>query len=178
MNGITNNEFQKLYRPRIILSDGVISISDPPFAWRIFLTILFSAGTIFNVTFRNVYNDPYLILIFLFGSLLFLYDSLSLKRVKIDLERKVIFHSSLNPLENLINILFRRPSEIPFTNIKKIYADYNEVVAPATTRYFVFVQTVDQFKIKIGTFQKESYAIEFAEYLSRIIKEISRSTNI
>jgi hypothetical protein len=178
MNDTTNSEFKKWYRPRIVLSDEMISISDPPFAWRIFLTILCAAFTIFYVVIRNVYNDPYLILIFLCGSLLFLYDSLSLKRVKIDLEKKVIFHSSLNPVENLINILFRRPSEIPFTNVKKIYADYNEVVAPATTRYFVFVQTVDQFKIKIGTFQKEAYAIEFAEYLSRMIKKMPRSIGI
>ena len=174
MSDLTNNDFKNLDRPKIVSSDNIITMSDPPFAWRIFLTILFSACTVFTVHFKNYYNDPYLILVSLLGSILFLYDSLSLKRVKIDLERKIISHSSLNPLENLITFIFQRPSEIPFANIKKIYSDYNEVVAPATTRYFVFVQTVDQYKIKIGTFQKEALAIEFAEYLSRRINEMTK----
>src|SRR5258708_5768551 len=90
-------------------------MSDPPFAWRIFLTIFLTGCTLFTFLYRDSYNDPYLILICLFGALLFLYDSLSLKRVKIDLEGKVIYHSSLNPLENLINALLQRPSKSIFT---------------------------------------------------------------
>ena len=174
IQGIAYNEFKSIKRPKIIISDPTILMSDPPFPWRIFLAVLFFILTIFSVESHNYYNDPWLIIICLSFMLLFVYDALSLKRVRIDFERKVISISSLNPVENLVNYILKRPSEISFSNIKKIYSGYTLAVARDTTRYYVYIRTDDLYNLKIGTFNKQIEANDFAAYLNRKIGSVSK----
>jgi hypothetical protein len=77
---------------------------------------------------EDFYDKVMGIIVSLSCALAFLYDSLSLQRVKIDLQGKIVYGTSLNPLENLVNRLLHRPAKIPFHKIEKIYSDYNVAV--------------------------------------------------
>ena len=148
----------------------MILISDPPFAWRIFLVLFCIDLAIIGSQFDG--DDHWKGI--LFGSrlsLAFLYDSLSLQRVKIDLRDRVVYQASLNPVENLVNYLLKRPSKIPFKNIDKIYSDYTEVFGGATQRYYAYIRTSDPHKLLIGTFKKESEARGFATYLNGKVRQ-------
>ena len=158
------NKYENLSRPKISISEDLISISDPPFAKRIFL-VLFCFGLALIAS-QNNGNDNWIGIFAGLGmALVFIYDSFSLQRIKIDLRSKIIFRTSLNPLENWVNYLRNHPSEIPFKNIEKIYADYTVTFGGATQRYYVYVRTRDPYKLVLGTFNKESEAEDFAAYL-------------
>jgi len=169
MNDFLNNEFEKLKRPKIVISDNIILISDSPFAMKIFLAIFFSILTVGATFFEESYNKSLGIIVCLIFTVIFVYDALSLKRVKIDLREKILYYSSLNPVENLVNYLLKHPYKIPFANIEKIYHDYNESVAPVSKKYYVYIRTDDPYNLKIGTFNKESDAEAFSTYLKREI---------
>jgi len=168
INKTNENNYENLPRPKISISEELISISDPPFAKRIFLVFVCIGSAL--IASQNGGNDNW---IGIWGgvgmALLFIYDSLSLQRVKIDLRNKIIFRTSLNPVENWVNHLRKHPSEIPFKNIEKIYADYTVTFGGATQRYYVFIRTRDPYKLVIGTFNKESEAEDFAAYLRKKI---------
>jgi hypothetical protein len=101
-------------------------------------------------------------------SLAFIYDSLSLQRVRIDLKNKYVFRKSINPMENLINFLLKRPFHISFSNIDKIYSDYTPTFSGAQ-RYYLYLKSKDKYKLQIGTFKKETQASICAEFLSKVI---------
>lgn len=165
-----SNKFEDLSRPKIILSNDIILISDPPFAKRIFLVFFCLCLTIYVFLSRDNYDKPLGILVCLILSIIFIYDALSLQRVKIDLQKKILNRSSLNPIENLIAFLLQHPSKIPFKNIEKIFCDYTEAFGGAKQRYLIYARTDDPYNLKIGTFNKKEDAESFATYLNRKIK--------
>ena len=167
MQNLLKKEFEDLRHPKIVISDYVILLSDRPFIGEAFLTTVLLGYTIFTFKFRGSF-DLSTIVICSLG--FFFYDTIALKRIRIDLYNKIIYRTSINPLENLLNVLLRRPSVIPFKNIKRIYSDYTQLFVPATTRYFVYIEAADGYKLKIGTFDKEMDASQFAVFLNSKIK--------
>ena len=165
------SKFESLRRPKIIISEEVILISDPPFAWRIFMIFFSLFLTWLGLQFKQ-WNDKIMgIVVSLSCALAFLYDASSLQRVKIDLQEKIVYRTSLNPLENLVNRLLHRPAKLPFNKIEKIYSDYNVAVGAATQRYYVYIRSDNHYKLNIGTFNKEPDAIHFAAYLDEKIRK-------
>ena len=164
------NEFDALKRPNINVSGEMIFISDPPFAWRIFLALFCASLAVIASQFRDQNDRTKGILVGLMLSLVFIYDSLSLQRVTFDLQRQVVHRVSLNPIENLINRILSKPSEIPFKKINKIYSDYNEAFGGASQRYNIYIKSDNKYKLRIGTFNKEADANNVAAFLSRKIK--------
>jgi len=85
------NEIENFSRPKIVLTDDEILISDPPFAKRIFFALFFLALMIISLKY---YTGPdrikgaFITSLFFLG---FIYDSLSLKRVRIDLKKIAYF---------------------------------------------------------------------------------------
>ncbi|HEY4062387.1 MAG TPA: hypothetical protein VGM30_10825 [Puia sp.] len=167
---INAKTFESLPRPKISISGDMLEISDPPFAWRIFLAffctfLIFIASRDKEIASRTT------------GMLLgwglffvFVYDSLSLQRVKIDFINKTVYRTSLNPLENLINRILGRPSKLPFSNIEKVYSDYREAFGGASQRYYLYIRSGDPYSLKIGTFNTESDAKNIASILNKLIK--------
>ena len=102
--------------------------------------------------------------------MIFLYDSLSLKRVKVDLKEKVVYRKSLNPLENLIDRLLQHPSRIPFSTIEKVFADYT-VAFRGAQRYYLYIMTDDPYKLDIGIFDKLADAERVASFIGQQIRK-------
>lgn len=169
MQKILKNNFEDLRHPKIVIANEVILLSDRPYIGKVFLTIIMLGFIIFTIKFRGSF-DLSIIVTCSFAFLYFLYDTIALKRIRIDFGIKFIHRSSLNPLENLLNILLRRPTVIPFKSVKRIYSDYTQLFVPATTRYFVYIETEDGYKLQIGTFDKEMDASQFAIFLNTKIK--------
>jgi hypothetical protein len=163
-------EFESLKRPKIIISEDVILISDPPFAWRILMIFFCLFLTWIGLQFKQGNDKVMGIVVSLSCALAFIYDALSLQRVKIDLQEKIVYRTSLNPLENLVNRLLHRPAKLPFNKIEKIYSDYNVAVGAATQRYYVYIRSDNHYKLNIGTFNKEADAAHFATYLDKKIR--------
>ena len=166
------NEFDALGRPKIDISGDRILISDPPFAWRIFLAIFCASLAVVASQFRDQNDKVKGILVGLMLSIGFIYDSLSLQRVKFDFQKRVVYRMSLNPIENLINRLLQRPSIIPFKKIDKIYFDYNEAFGGASQRYYLYIKSGQKDKLRIGTFNKEADANSFVIFLNRKINNV------
>ena len=167
---IINNEFEGLSRPKIIISNDFILISDPPFAKRIFLAFFCLSLGIGAAQFKMGDDRITAVLVSASLTIVFIYDALSLQRVKVDLQKRTIYRASLNPIENLINLILKRPSEVSFKQIDKIYCDYNEAFGGASQRYYLYIKTFDPYSLKICTFNKLADATSFAAFLNRKIK--------
>ncbi|HVU96990.1 MAG TPA: hypothetical protein VHE34_17290 [Puia sp.] len=169
MEQLKDDFLSNLRRPRIVIADDYILISDPPFGWKIFLAFfcLLMALIVLESDKDSGMVGFVLCLSMAVG---FIYDSLSLKRTNIDLKTKVIYRKSLNPLENLLGKLLKHPSKIPFSAIERIFADYTEAFGGATQRYFLYIRTDDPYNLKIGTFNKLVDAERVASYLARRLK--------
>lgn len=169
MSKLLKNEFENLRHPKIVISNDDILLSDRLFIGKAFLTTVLLGFTIFTIKFRGSF-DLSTIVICSLGFFYFFYDTITLKRIKIDLHNKIIYRTSINPLENLLNSLLGRPSTISFKSIKRIYSDYTQLFVPATTRYYIYIETSDGHKLQIGTFDKEMDANQFAVFLNNKIK--------
>ncbi len=102
-------QLENLPKPRIVIEEqDWIYLSDTPIPRRIFLTLFFGSLTAFNV-WRGVEDNEMMILVTGIGTFGFLYGSLSLYRIKIDLKNKVLHRTSINPLENLIDRVLQPP---------------------------------------------------------------------
>ena len=167
---VSKSEFESLKRPKIRILEDVILISDPPFPWRIFMIFFCLFLTCIGLLFKQGTDKVIGIAVSLSCALAFVYDALSLQRVKIDLQEKIVSRTSLNPLENLVNRLLHRPAKLPFNKIEKIYSDYKVAVGAATQRYYVYIKSDNHDKLNIGTFNKEADATQFAAYLDRKIR--------
>ena len=169
-----STNFESLPRPKVVISNAEISIADPPIAKRIFLTFL-CAALPFVVKLMGVQGDISIgIIICAVATIAFGYDSLSLQRVRIDFEKKLIHRKSINPIENLLNSRLGRPFEIPFSDVTKIFSDYDVTFAPATQRYYVYLLTKKGQKLVLCTLNKESDANALAAFLNGKIKESLR----
>lgn len=169
MQTLHDEQFRKFKRPKIEITDKCIAFYDPPIFWRFFLTffwfllVLLAYGD--QDSQRGIGIFVTTLMTCIFG-----YDSISLKRVKVDLEKKVVFKRSLNPLENLIDRMLKRPSEIAFDSISAIYVDKPAWVAPSVNRYYLYLKTTDPYNLRIAIFANASEAEEFAQYLTWVIK--------
>jgi hypothetical protein len=134
---LNKSEFESFTRPRIRISEDVILISDPPIYRRIFLFCFCLFLAILALLYKEGEDKVIATIVSFSFALAFLYDALSLQRVKMDLKEKMVYRTSLNPLENLVNHLLRRPSQLSFRNIEKIYSDYNVAFGGAAQRYYV-----------------------------------------
>jgi len=101
--------------------------------------------------------------------LAFVYDCLSLKRIKIDLKQRVVYRRSANPLENIIASFLQHPSAIQFSNIEKIYAEYVDPMKDSR-QFYVYIRTDDPYNLKIASFNNEAAAVECAAYLNNEIR--------
>jgi hypothetical protein len=167
---INAKTFETLPRPKITISGDIIKIIDPPLFKRIFLA-LFCIFFVFIASLDKEIAGRTTGML-LGGGLffVFVYDSLSLQRVKIDFINKTVYRTSLNPLENLINRILGRPSKLPFSNIEKVYSDYREAFGGASQRYYLYIKSGDPYSLKIGTFNTESDAKNIASLLNKLIK--------
>lgn len=163
------NEIENFPRPKIVVTDEEIFISDPPFVWRLFLTLFSFAILTFALKYNTGRDRLEGAAAGVLLSLIFIYDSLSLQRVKIDLKNECVFRRSLNPLENLINSLLKRPFTIPFSNIDKIYSDSTPAFGGQSLRYYMYLRSKDQHKLQIGTFNKEAQASACAVFLNKMV---------
>jgi hypothetical protein len=166
MNQPLEKTFQDFTRPKILVSESAIFVCDSVLLWRVFLFLLGVCFVFFAIFFKEG-TDRFMG--FWFGvawSVIFLYDSLSLKRTKIDLGQRMIYRKSLNPIENLIDRVLQHPKVISFENVEKIYADYSEAAASAVQRYYVYLRTDDPYNLKIGTFRTQADSELFAEFLN------------
>jgi hypothetical protein len=166
----TPANFESLPRPRVKISNDEILIADPPIAKRIFLAFVF-ASLPFIVKLFGVQGDISIgIGICVVATIGFAYDSLSLQRVRISFENKIIYRKSLNPIENILNSLVKRPFEIPFSDVNRIFSDYTITFAPASQRYYVYLLTKKGKKMVLCTLDKEPDANTFAVFLNRKVK--------
>ena len=163
------NEIENFPRPKIVVTDKEILISDPPFPWRLFLTLFSFAILIFALKYNTGLDRLEGTAAGVFLSLVFIYDSLSLQRVRIDLKNKCVFRRSINPMENLVNYLLKRPFAIPFSNIDKIYSDYTPTFGGQSQRFYMYLRVKDQHKLQIGTFNKEAQASTCAAFLNKMV---------
>ena len=149
----SSNDFKKLSRPNIEIDEDLIVISDPPIGWRIFLTLLW-CGLTWMAFLEG--GDEYLMGVFVCGAgvLAFLYDALSLNRVRVDLKNKVIFRTTLNPLGNLLDRILQHPSAIPLDKITKFEVDYPIRGFSGVSRWYLLVEYDGIYKLQIGIFKK------------------------
>jgi hypothetical protein len=163
-------QLENLPKPRIVIEQDWIYLSDRVIPWRIFLTLFCGAGTAFSI-WRGVQDNEMMILVTGIGTFGFLYGSLSLYRVKIDLKNKVLHRTSINPLENLIDRVLQHPADIPFEHIEAVYSGKEmDFGGPATTRHYLYVRTDDPYALKIGIFKSVADAELCAAFLWRKIR--------
>jgi len=158
-----------LSRPKITIDADCILIFDRPFAWKIFLS-LFCLLMAFIVFESNYESRTIGLILTISISIGFIYDSLSLKRTKIDLKNKIIYTKSLNPVDNILGRILKHPSQIPFSAIEKVFTDHPETFASAPRRYYLYIRTDDPYNLNIGTFNKLVEAEHIAAYLNRKVK--------
>jgi hypothetical protein len=163
------NEIENFPRPKIVVTDEEILISDPPLPRRLFLTLFSFAVLIFALKYNTGRDRLEGSAAGIFLSLLFIYDSLSLQRVRIDLKNKCVFRRSINPMENLVNYLLKRPFTIPFSDIDKIYSDFTPAFGGQAQRYYMYLRSKDQHNLQIGTFNKEAQASTCAVFLNKMV---------
>ena len=147
------NDFKKLKRPKLALTEDVILISDPPIGMRIFLTLLCLLFAM-NLFFEGIDDNFWGFIIFSCLALVFLYDALSLNRAKVDLKRKAIFRTTLNPIANLLDRILQHPSVIPFDKITKFGVEYPLRGGPYVPRFYLYVEYDGIYKLTIGIFKK------------------------
>ena len=121
-----------------------------------------------KISFEDSVIKDYLILAIVL-MLLLLIQYFSLNKVSIDFERKCISVKNYNPLVNAGRKIFQMPSLIMFTDIEKIYSDY-QFRGKNTNRHEVILQTTAPYKFRVAIFSTEAYSIQFSEYLHKKIK--------
>jgi hypothetical protein len=163
-------QLENLPKPKIVIEQDWIYLSDRVIPWRIFLTLFCAAGTAFSV-WRGVQDNEMMILVTGTGTFGFLYGSLSLYRIKIDLKNKVMHRTSINPLANLIDRILQHPADIPFANIEAVYSGKEmQFSAAAVTRHYLYIRTDDPYALKIGIFNTVADAELCAAFLWRKIR--------
>jgi hypothetical protein len=165
----TSINIAKLIRPKIIITENEIFIRDRLFGWRLFLFLLGVLFVIYSVYFKTGDDQAIGVIFGLIWSIVFLYDCVSLKRVRIDLKARKLYRRSLNPIENLLDWILQHPSTIPYENIDIFFSDYTEVFASAVQRYYVYLKTNDPYKLKIGTFKTLADSEIVVRFLNNLI---------
>jgi len=155
--------------PGIRISKDSILIAERPFLRDIILFLVFLSCTVYVFYAEHSYNKEIGIIVCSFSSLLFLYNSISLKRVRIDLLNRVIYRTNINPFLILLEKILRHPGTLPFSKIKSVYYDNREAFVPTVTKYYVIIGTDDPFNLKIAAFTNETDAKEFADYLNQVL---------
>ena len=164
-----SDDFTKLKRPKEALKNDVILISDPPIGWRIFLTFFCLFLTAIFL-FENSDDNFLGIVVCSLFSFVFLYDSLSLNRVKVDLRKKIIIRKTLNPVANLLDRMLQHPSVIPFDKITRFAVTYPSIGGPDVQRYYLFAEYDGLYKLNIGIFKTGDDAERVADFLRYKIK--------
>jgi len=166
-----SSDLEKLRRPKVTVVGDVIFISDPLIVYRIILMLLCLLIAT-KIYFEGLDANFWPFLGFCVLTLVFLYDSLSLNRVKVDLKRKVIFRTTLNPMANLLDRILQHPSVIPFDKITKFGVDYPLLTGRNVPRWYVFVEYDDLYKLKLGIFKNGKDAESIADFLRYKIKSV------
>jgi hypothetical protein len=162
-------EFKELKRPKIKITATSSSFYDPPILWRFVLTLFWFLLTVLSYLLKSSQREIGIFVILLMTGI-FGYGSISLERVRIDLNERVVFRRNLNPIENLIDRIFEHPAKIAFDSISTIYVDRPTWIEPAVNRYCLYLKTTDPYKLRIAVFAKSLEAEKFSRYLTHVIK--------
>jgi hypothetical protein len=162
-------QLDRLKFPGITSSKDTVLITERPFLRDILLFLFFLACTIYVFKSAQSYNKEIGIIVCSFSSFLFLYNSVSLRRVKIDLRTRMIHRSNLNPFLILLEKLLRHPASLSFENVETVFYHNREAFVPSVAKYYVIFRTKDPFNLKIVSFTDEENAREFSEYLNHLI---------
>jgi phage-related holin len=159
--------------PKFKIMDKKLIIFNRPYLWdwifpTAFITIFFVMiinGKI-SLT-NNDYSDYVTLALTLLVLVIIVY--LSLNRVCVDFEKKLISIKNYNPLVNLGRKLFQMPFIIGFKDVDKIFIDQNWF-SGQLIRFYVILETDTPYKFRIAIFSKRQESIVFAEYLNHILK--------
>jgi hypothetical protein len=169
MTELTGAEHDDVKFPGIKASKDHVLICERPYLRDILLFLFFLACTIYVFYSGHSYNKEIGIIVCSFSSLLFLYNSVSLKRIKIDLRNRMIYRSNVNPFLILLEKCLRHPETLSFKKISSIYYDNHEAFVPSGTKYYVIIRTDDPYDLKIAAFTEEEDAKQFSQYLNLLI---------
>jgi hypothetical protein len=155
--------------PGITTTDDSVLITERPYLRDILLFLFFVSCTVYIFRSSPSYNKEIGMIVCSFSSLLFLYNSISLKRVRIDLRTRMIYRTYFYPLLILLENVLRHPASQTFHKINTIYNDNGEAFVPSVTKYYVIIRTDDPFNLKIVSFTDEEDARLFSQYLNHLL---------
>jgi len=163
------NDISNLKRPKICFSNHLIYISDPPSVWSFFLicTCLFLLLIAYE---SNGDSRMVGVISALALALMSIWKFVSLRRIRVDSNERVVYRKSINPVENMVDRILQHPSRIPFSSIEKVYADYT-VAFYGVQRYYLYIVTDDPYKLNIAAFNKLVDAERVAALLTEIIRK-------
>jgi phage-related holin len=94
---------------------------------------------------------------------------LSLNRVCVDFEKRLISIKNYNPLVNLGRKMLQMPFVISFKEVDKVFTDQNWF-SGQLSRFYVILETEAPYKFRIAIFSKPQESIAFAEYFKNKIR--------
>jgi hypothetical protein len=166
-------ELKSVSMPKFKIIDKKLRIFNRPYLmdWifpAIILIIFFVMIINGKISLTNAdYGDYTILALILFILLIIQY--LSLNKVCVDFEKRLVSIKNYNPLVNLGRKLFQIPFEITFKEIGKIFTDEN-LLSSQLVRFYVILETDAPYKFQIAIFSKRQESIVFAEYLKNRIR--------
>jgi phage-related holin len=121
-----------------------------------------------KISLTNAHYGDYAILALILFILLII-QYLSLNKVCVDFEKRLISIKNYNPLVNLGRKLFQMPFVISFKEVDKVFTDQNWS-SRQLIRFYVILETDAPYRFRIAIFSKHQESIVFAEYLNHLLK--------
>jgi hypothetical protein len=163
--------FGKFRNPKVIFANNQIILKQRPFIYEILLFIFWGIMLSILIQSDKDYKKPFVTILFSLITLLFFWRAFSLRRIKIDLNEKLVYRSNLNPFALLIEKFLQHPLKIPFTSISGVYWDSESFRANNWyPNFYIVLKTTDPYKLKIAKFRKKENAESFSNFIQFIIK--------
>ncbi len=161
-------ELKSVSMPKFKITDKKLIIFNRPYLmdWvlpAIVIIIFFVMIINGELSITNTDYGDYTVLAFILFIFL-ISQYLSLNKVCVDFEKRLVSIKNYNPLVNMGRKLFQIPFTIAFKEVDKIFTDENSL-STQLKRFYVILETDVPYKFKIAIFSKQQQSIVFAEYL-------------
>jgi|SRR6185312_793053 len=168
----TSIDFKKFRRPKVTVEEDLILISDPPIGMLMAFALL-CLSFVLELLLEGKGDNTWGIIVCSSIAVVCLYNTLTVNRVRVDLRRKAVFRTTLNPIGNLLDRILQHPSVIPFDKITRFGVNSYLSTRIDVPRHHLYVEYDGLYKLTIGIFKRAEEANSFAEFLRTKIKAVS-----